>query len=340
MQIDKIIPYERNAHDNKANIPKIAESIKEFGFIGQIALESRENPVIVAGHHRVEACKLLGWTEIPEENICYCDHLSDDEIKALRLADNRLGEGGKWNRALLREEIRLIDKAGLDMSRYNFDFKSKIKPYGAERLRTDDYYNLGMVNNSITTGKLDMPPIEAVDFVPTALLPFNYAKTATDKAQTLHFFIDDYQFERLWNKPDEYLSLLAEYEAVLSPDFSLYMDMPIPMQQWNEYRRRALANYWQRNGITVIPTLSWSTPESYKFCFGQLPKRATVAVSTVGVKGSESAKSVWFDGMAAALKMLHPKRVIIYGSNIGFDFGDVETIEYKSNTAFGGNNGR
>lgn len=252
------------------------------------------------------------------------------------MADNRLGEGGKWNRSLLREEIRLISKAGLDMSRYNFDFKSKVKPYGAERLRTDDYYNLSMVNRIHCRGKLDMPELWPVDFAPTGLLPFNYAKTATDKEKTLHFFVDDYQFERLWNKPDQYLDLLKKFEAVLTPDFSLYMDMPLPMQQWNEYRRRALGNYWQRNGIEVIPTLSWSFPESYEFCFRDLPKKSTVAVSTVGVKGSDDAMSVWFDGMDAALKMLEPSRVLVYGGNIGFDFGDTEIIEYKANTSFGG----
>lgn len=228
MLIGDIIPYERNARDNSEGIPAIAESIERFGFVGQIALESRDNPVIVAGHHRVEACKRLGWTEIPDEKVFFCDHLTEEEVRALRLADNRTHEGGRWNRALLREEVRSIK--GIDMGKLNFDFKSKVRPYGAERLKTDDRYNLPLVNSSHTLGELDMPTLAPSGFTPTALLPFNYAKTATDRAQTLHFFIDDYQFERLWSRPADYLELVKSFEAALTPDFSLYMDMPLPMQ--------------------------------------------------------------------------------------------------------------
>lgn len=59
LKISEIKPYENNARYNKKAIPVVAESIKEFGFLGQIVLQSRENPVIVTGHTRVEACKLL-----------------------------------------------------------------------------------------------------------------------------------------------------------------------------------------------------------------------------------------------------------------------------------------
>lgn len=335
MLIEDIVPYERNAHVNKDNVPKIADSIREFGFMGQIVLESRENPVIVAGHHRVEACRLLGWTEIPDENIAWCDHLNADQVKALRLADNRLGEG-RWNRAMLKREVRELARAGIDMSRFSFDFKSKVRRYGAERRRTDDKYNLAMVNRSHTAGELDMPTIEGCDFVPSALLAFNYAKTATETDQTLHFFIDDYQFERIWNKPGEYLGLVSQFEAALTPDFSLYMDMPLPLQRYNEYRRRALGNYWQRNGVTVIPTLSWSDERSYDFCFGGLPMHATYATSTVGVKRDAMAMETWRAGMSAAIDALQPRRIILYGGAVNFDFGDIEVIEYAANAAFGG----
>lgn len=334
MRIADMIPYERNAWDNAAGVPAIAESIREFGFRGKIKLRSRENPVIVSGHHRVMALKSLGWEELPDEHIEFCDDLTDDEVAAFRLADNKTGQGGKWNRALEREEIRRLAKK-VDMSKLGFDFKAKAKPYGAERLRTDDAYNLREVSAIHCEGAYDMPAIGPCDFAPTALLPFNYANTATDKAQTLHFFIDDYQFERLWANPAKYLELILSFEAVLTPDFSLYMDMPLPMQQWNEYRRRALGNLWQRAGANVIPTLSWTDERSYGFCFDGLPKRSTVAVSTVGVKGDEAATEVWRRGMAEALRVLEPSRVIVYGGMLDFDFGNAEVMDFAANTAFG-----
>lgn len=206
--------------------------------------------------------------------------------------------------------------------------------YGDERFRTDEAYNLHLVNRWDCTSDIEMPELAPVDCIPRKLLPFNYARTATDKDQTLHFFIDDYQFERLWSKPERYLSLLQGYEAVLTPDFSLYMDMPLPMQRWNEYRRRALGNYWQRNGITVIPTLSWSDERSYGFCFGGLPKRATYATSTVGCMKKKDAREAWSKGMSAAIEELRPERLLIYGKKPDFDFGNIEVAAYPANTAF------
>nr|WP_281421165.1 DUF4417 domain-containing protein [Gordonibacter massiliensis (ex Traore et al. 2017)] len=184
-----------------------------------------------------------------------------------------------------------------------------------------------------------MPIMKGCMARPKKLLGFNYAKTAKDCACAVHFFIDDYQFERVWNSPEKYLELLKRFDCVLTPDFSCYMDMPLPMQRWNEYRRRALGNWWQRNGVKVVPTISWSDQRSYAFCFDGLPKRATVAISTVGVKTDEAALAAWCDGMAAAMSALHPKRVLLYGGDIGLDFGDAEVVEYAANTAFEGRGG-
>ena len=174
---------------------------------------------------------------------------------------------------------------------------------------------------------------------PRDLQGFNYAKTtkAADKADLgCHFFIDDYQFERLWQRPGAYLDVLKPYKCVLTPDFSLYMDMPDAMQQWNRYRSAALGWYWAQQGITVVPTLSWAQPSSYRFCFKGIPKHSTVATSTVGVARDKDAQKVWHDGMREAMKRLEPSRVLLYGKNIGFDFGCCDVVEYKA----GGFNGR
>ena len=336
MKIDEIVPYERNARNNAKAIPKVAESIKEFGLRGTIGLESRDNPVIVFGHTRVAACKSLGWDEIPDEKIEYCDDLTADQIKAFRIADNKTGDIATYNKAMLREEVRGIK--ALDMSRFGVDFKSKALPYGAERLKTDRAYNLEMVNRG-DCGRDGFPSIKGRMSKPAELQGFNYAKSTPADAKAdagCHFFIDDYQFERLWQRPDAYLDVLKPYKCVLTPDFSLYMDMPDAMQQWNRYRSAALGNYWQRNGITVIPTLSWAQPSSYGFCFKGLPRHSTVATSTVGVARDRDAQKVWHDGMREAMSRLEPSRVLLYGKNIGFDFGGCEVVEYKA----GGFHGR
>ena len=333
MKIDEIKPYEKNARYNAKAIPIVAESIKEFGLKGQIVLESKENPVIVAGHTRWAACKSLGWSEIPDERIDYCEDLSEEQIKAYRLADNRTGEVATWNRALLKSEIKALGK--VDMSKFSFDFKSKNKAYGAERLRTDRAYNLELCNKDNCTGKYDMPTLEPCDFTPSELLGFNFAKSAQSFNVGIHFFIDDYQFERLWNKPLEYIELLKKFDCVLTPDFSLYGDMALPMQQWNEYRRRALGNIWQRHKIKVIPTLSWADEDSFSFCFDGLPQGATVATSSVGVHGNAQAEQIWRSGMQKALSVIKPKTLLLYGGRVdGVNYGKTKVIDYKANTAF------
>lgn len=340
MLISDIIPYERNARRNETAIPKVAESIREFGFKGSIVLRSREDPTIVCGHTRVAACKSLGWTEMPDEFITWCDDLTDEEVKALRIADNKTGDIATYNRSMLREEVRGLKD--FDMSRFGVEFKSKKLDYGAERLRTDRAYNLDLVNRYDCDGG-GFPALDGVDAKPRELIGFNYAKSADAKAKRgngCHFFIDDYQFERVWANPAKYLDALKPFGCVLTPDFSLYMDMPAPMQAWNRYRSQALGRYWQDNGLTVVPTLSWAQADSYTFCFEGVPRHSTVATSTVGVKGDADALAVWMDGMREAMRRVEPSRVLLYGGDVGFDFGGTEVVYYKNSVTERMGNGR
>ena len=333
MKISDIKPYPRNARHNEAAIPKVAESIREFGLRGTIGLESKTNPIIVFGHTRVAACKYLGWTEIPDEQIEFCDDLTPEQIKAFRIADNKTGDIATYNKSMLREEVRSLKD--FDMTRFGIDFKSKHLDYGAERLKTDRSYNLELINAEDCAGTFDMPTLEPCDYVPERLQGFNYAKSTKDYNTGIHFFIDDYQFERLWNRPLEYIPLLKKFDCVLTPDFSLYLDMPLPMQAWNVYRARALGRLWQERGLRVIPALQYSDPRSFGFCFEGLPQNATLATSSVGVKNSKQAQAVWREGMEEALRIAKPKTLILYGGGFeDFDFKDTQVIRMKANTAF------
>lgn len=98
---------------------------------------------------------------------------------------------------------------------------------------------------------------------------------------------------------------------------------PLPESQ-------ALGLYWPREGLKVVPTLSWAGPDSYAFCFEGVSKRSTVAVSTVGVKRDAATLDIWRDGMAEAMRRLAPSRVLLYGGDVGFDFGGCEVVEYAN----------
>ena len=327
MNIDDIKPYERNARHNEKAIPIVAESIKTFGFKGAIVLRSREDPTIVNGHTRVAACKSLGWTEFPDEFIVYADDLTDEEVRALRLADNRTGEIATWNPTLLQREIRDIKK--LDMERFKFEFKSKSLPRGAERLRTDKAYNLHLVNIDNCDGTEGYPVIHAVDAKPRDLVSFNCYKQTQERDVGVHFCIDDYKFERIWNEPEKYLDALKEFECVIMPDFSVYWDMPVPMRKWNVYRARALGNWWQRQGITVVPNVTWSDKGSLGYCLDGIPKHSTVFMSTLGIERDKECRDVGLYCMEHSMRTVEPTRVLLLGNDMGFDFGNTEVVRYK-----------
>ena len=87
-------------------------------------------------------------------------------------------------------------------------------------------------------GEYGIPEIELTTYKECDFIPFNYAKGCKDKnGKGVHFFIDDYQFNRLWNAPDRYIEMLSGFTHVMSPDFSTYTDFPKAMQIYNHYHR-------------------------------------------------------------------------------------------------------
>lgn len=173
-----------------------------------------------------------------------------------------------------------------------------------------------------TEGIYDIPILNAVsiyDCLSSARLPelvgFNYAKTTKDKANKgIHFFVDDYQFLRLWNNPQNYINLLSQFSLVLTPDFSMYTDFPKAMQIYNHYRKHWLGAFWQSEGITVVPTIGWSDGSSFDWCFDGEPIGGTVAVSSVGTQNSKAAKEMFLAGYDEMMKRLEPETIIFYGN--------------------------
>ncbi len=130
----------------------------------------------------------------------------------------------------------------------------------------------------------------------------------------VHFFLDDYRFETVWARPLRALEHLSKYRILLTPDFSLYADWPLVMQQWNVYRSRWCGRYWQELGYQVIPTVSWSIPESFTFCFEGLPRNSLVAVSALGVNVGEPAQRERFmDGFHEMVERVAPSEVLAFG---------------------------
>lgn len=175
-----------------------------------------------------------------------------------------------------------------------------------------------------------MPIIRKECIKPTDLIGVNYMKTTKQRNVGIHMFVDDSQFERLWHNPNKYIETIKEFECVLSPDFSLYLDMPIAMKIWNVYRSRVLGQYLQNNGVKVIPTISWAEKETYAFCFDGVEQGSTVAISTIGVKRNEEALQIWKDGVDKMIEIIQPSLILCYGGKIEYDYKGIEVIYYEN----------
>lgn len=164
-------------------------------------------------------------------------------------------------------------------------------------------------------GKYEIPQIDPETKYPGGeFVGMNYALTEKfPESKIMHCFVDDYQFIRYWNNSDKYLPVLSKFSAVCSPDFSTYTDMPLAMQIYNHYRKHWLAAYWQLNGITVYPTISWSDEKSYDWCFDGEPVGGVVAVSSVGTQKNKESKRLFLLGYEEMMKRLDPAWVIFYG---------------------------
>ena len=113
LNISDLKPYEKNPRKNDEAVKYVAESIKQFGFKVPIVID--KDHVIVAGHTRWKAAKKLGISEVP---CIVADDLTDEQIKAFRLADNKVAEESEWDFDLLAEE--LDDLFDFDMSAFGF----------------------------------------------------------------------------------------------------------------------------------------------------------------------------------------------------------------------------
>jgi hypothetical protein len=115
LAIDDVKPYDNNPRFNEDAVPAVAESLKEFGWRQPVVVSVRQGNEIVVGHTRVAAAKSLGWKSVP----CIdASDLSDEQIRAYRLADNKTNEGASWDEVKLSEELDALPM--FDMERFGF----------------------------------------------------------------------------------------------------------------------------------------------------------------------------------------------------------------------------
>lgn len=115
--INELIPYKNNPRLNDEAVEYVKNSIKEFGFKVPVVID--KDNVIIAGHTRIKASKELGIKDIP---CIIADDLTEEQVKAFRLADNKVAEKSIWDYSKLDEELDSI--LDIDMSMFDFNINT------------------------------------------------------------------------------------------------------------------------------------------------------------------------------------------------------------------------
>lgn len=131
IKVEDLKPYENNPRNNDEAVQYVANSIKEFGFKVPIVID--KDNVIIAGHTRLKSAELLGLKEVP---CIRADDLTDEQVKAFRIADNKVADKSTWDAGLLGEELNLLIDS-FDMTDFGFG-EFEISMY-TEDMQADEY---------------------------------------------------------------------------------------------------------------------------------------------------------------------------------------------------------
>ena len=166
-------------------------------------------------------------------------------------------------------------------------------------------------NNS--TGKYDFPIIKKQEINVDEIEFLSYINTknndSENKNKTIHFYTYDWKFEKVFENPEEEFEKLKQYKYILSPDFSLFTNMPLALQIANVFKNRWCGAYWQSKGLKVIPTVSWGDEKSFDFCFEGIEQGSVVAVCTYY---RENCEEEFVFGYNKMLEIIKPSVVICY----------------------------
>ena len=155
--------------------------------------------------------------------------------------------------------------------------------------------------------------------VPDNLVPFSKMGKANPKTFAVCEYENDREFSDILINPQEYVEALKGYQGFVSPDCSLYRDMPLAIQITNIYRNRAIGYYFQKNGIYVIPCVRWGDERTYtkkylpeRIAFSGVSKKSIVSVGSYGQLKDRINRYYFEAGMDAMMETLEPKIVLAY----------------------------
>ncbi|MDE7453449.1 MAG: DUF4417 domain-containing protein [Clostridia bacterium] len=185
------------------------------------------------------------------------------------------------------------------LTEYELKKKQHKRELVRNELRMDGQYQIPFIKKQ----DIDMDTI--------SLLSYTNAKNndAENAYKTIHFFTYDWLFDKVYDKAFDEIEKLKQYYALLSPDFSIFTDMPKALQIYSVFKNRWCGAFWQSLGLRVIPTISWGDKSSFEFCFDGVEQGSVVAVCTYYRENNEEEFMLGYNRM---LEVIKPSSVVCY----------------------------
>lgn len=173
---------------------------------------------------------------------------------------------------------------------------------------------LGYCSKAIYSRKYGIPKIKAYyDVIPDKFITYSESSKFNEYSCGVSSFDDDFILDRVWRNAGKYIPIFSKFQCVCEPDFSLKLGYPLALQISNKFKNHALAFYMQDCGLKVMPTISWSSTDSFDFCFDGYEKGGAVIVSTIGTLKDERSSLFFKLGFEEMIKRISPDAVVIYG---------------------------
>lgn len=211
----------------------------------------------------------------------------------------------------------------------------------------DDGFKPELVSTAFFSGVLEIPVLEKPEhcIIPKKLVPFSKRNYANPSDSFICFYENDILFRDVLTATEDYVDELKRFTGVISPDCSLYWDMPLCLQITSIYMNRAVGFFLQSKGIYVIPNVRWGDERTFttavlpeKVAFLGLPKHSIVSIGTFGCVKSKEEQSMFRKGLIAMLDELEPQIVLVYGAMPDYVFHDLKTrtefIQYPDWTSY------
>lgn len=197
----------------------------------------------------------------------------------------------------------------------------------------DDGFSAYLVEAAFFDGVLEIPRVEKPEkiIIPTGIVPFTCRDKSKNHQDFVCFYEHDIKFADILTATGQYIEDLKRFPGVISPDCSLYLDMPLCLQIANIYMSRAVGCYFQSQGIYVIPHVRWGDERTYtpnilgeSAAFLGIPHHSIVSVGTYGCIQKKEDKFYFREGLIAMLDELKPQIVLVYGAMPENIFGGLE----------------